>query len=220
MAKYILERNDGTAYELEGPEGASKEDLVRVLEQKMRPQQPSGGSAADRIRALRASRPAYVPPPRESTMTEEFMRTLRGTLSSGRTGLASLVGDENEQARAGLERSAAISEGYGIGPSFERVKDVYDEEGLLAAIAEGAGQIPRYIAQQLPTLAQAAAGAKAGAMLTPIPAPQAKAVGAILGAVARSCLPLPGPTSSAALKSSKKLGKKLTSTLVVRTVLR
>jgi hypothetical protein len=129
-----------------------------------------------------ASRPAYEAPPRESTMGEEFMRTLRGTLSSGRTGLMSLVGDENEQARAGLERSAAISEDYGVGPSFEKVKDVYDEEGLLAAIAEGAGQIPRYVTQQLPTLAQAIAGAKTGAMLTPGP-PQAKAIGAIAGGV-------------------------------------
>jgi hypothetical protein len=182
MAKYTLERNDGTVYELEGPEGASKEDLVRVLEQKMRPQRPpSGASAADRLRELYASRPAYEPPPRDSTMTEEFMRTLRGTLSSGRTGIASLLGDEEAQALAGLERSEAISQDYGVGPSLEQVKETYDEEGLLAAIAEGARQVPRFVTQQLPTLAQAIAGAKVGAMI-PGP-PQLKAAGAIAGGI-------------------------------------
>ena len=153
--------------------------LVRSLQRQ--PQQPSGESVADRLRALYASRPAYEAPPRESTMTEEFMRTLRGTLSSGRTGLASLIGDENEQARAGLERSAAISEDYGTGPSFEKVKETYKEEGPLAAIAEGVAQIPRYVTQQIPTLAQAIAGAKVGAMI-PGP-PQLKALGAVAGGV-------------------------------------
>ena len=182
MAKYILERNDGTAYELEGPEGASKEDLVRVLEQKLSPQQPSTGGAADRLRALRANRPAYEAPPRESGILDELMRGARGQLSSARTGLASLVGDENEQARAGLERSAAISEDYGTAPSFEKVQDTYSEEGLLAAIAEGVGQIPRYAAQLAPTIAQAAVGAKLGAKV-PGPLPL-KAAAAFLGGAA------------------------------------
>jgi hypothetical protein len=115
-------------------------------------------------------------------MTEEFMRTLRGTLSSGRTGIASLLGDEEAQALAGLERSEAISQDYGVAPSLEQVKETYGEEGLLAAIAEGARQVPRFVTQQLPTLAQAIAGAKTGAMLTPGP-PQAKAIGAIAGGV-------------------------------------
>jgi hypothetical protein len=114
-------------------------------------------------------------------MTEEFMRTLRGTLSSGRTGIASLLGDEEAQALAGLERSEAISQDYGVAPSLEQVKETYDEEGLLAAIAEGARQVPRFVTQQLPTLAQAIAGAKVGAMV-PGP-PQLKAAGAIAGGI-------------------------------------
>jgi hypothetical protein len=154
--------------------------LVRQL-QAQEAQAPTGGSVADRLRSVYSDRPAYEPPPRDSTMTEEFMRTLRGTLSSGRTGIASLLGDEEAQALAGLERSEAISQDYGVAPSLEQVKETYGEEGLLAAIGEGARQVPRFVTQQLPTLAQAIAGAKVGAMV-PGP-PQAKAVGAIAGGI-------------------------------------
>ena len=138
--------------------------LVRQL-QAQEAQAPTGESVADRLRSVYANRPAYEAPPRDSTMTEEFMRTLRGTLSSGRTGIASLLGDEEAQALAGLERSEAISQDYGVAPSLEQVKETYGEEGLLAAIAEGAKQVPRFVTQQLPTLAQAIAGAKVGAMV-------------------------------------------------------
>lgn len=154
--------------------------LVRQL-QAQEAQAPTGESVADRLRSVYSDRPAYEAPPRDSTMTEEFMRTLRGTLSSGRTGIASLLGDADAQALAGLERSEAISQDYGVAPSFEQVKETYGEEGLLAAIAEGARQVPRFVTQQLPTLAQAIAGAKAGAMI-PGP-PQLKAAGAIAGGI-------------------------------------
>ena len=155
--------------------------LVRQLQAQEAQAPTDRSSAAERIRELYANRPAYEPPPRDSTMTEEFMRTLRGTLSSGRTGIASLLGDEEAQALAGLERSEAISQDYGVAPSLEQVKETYGEEGLLAAIGEGARQVPRFVTQQLPTLAQAIAGAKVGAMV-PGP-PQAKAVGAIAGGI-------------------------------------
>jgi hypothetical protein len=155
--------------------------LVRQLQAQEAQAPTDRSSAAERIRELYANRPAYEPPPRDSTMTEEFMRTLRGTLSSGRTGIASLLGDEEAQALAGLERSEAISQDYGVAPSLEQVKETYDEEGLLAAIAEGARQVPRFVTQQLPTLAQAIAGAKVGAMV-PGP-PQLKAAGAIAGGI-------------------------------------
>ena len=157
---------------------------LAALVRQLQAQEVQGSRRFDPVAALREAQGRYQPPESvqgESTMGEEFMRTLRGTLSSGRTGLASLAGDENEQARAGLERSAAISEDYGTGPSFEKVKDVYKEDGLLAAAAEGIGQVPRYITQQLPTLAQAIAGAKVGAMI-PGP-PQLKAAGAIAGGI-------------------------------------
>jgi ATPase subunit of ABC transporter with duplicated ATPase domains len=134
MAQYTLKHKDGTVYKINGPEGASKEDLVSVLAQKQQPRD----SRSSRLEELLASQAQYDPTSRDSTLGEEFMRTLRSTLSSGRTGIASLLGDEEAQARAGLERAEAIGQDYGAAPSFEQVKETYGEEGLLAAVAEGA----------------------------------------------------------------------------------
>lgn len=163
MAQYTLTHKDGTVYELTGPEGATKEDLLRVLEHKQ-------------------GRPTPAATPRDSTMGEEFARSARSALSSARTGVMSLLGDENAQARAGLERSAEIDAAYGTAPSLEGVKQTYEDKGLLAAIGEVAGQVPRYIAQQAPVIAQGVAGAKLGATLMPIP--QFKPIAAGLGGIA------------------------------------
>jgi hypothetical protein len=152
MAKYTLERNDGTVYELEGPEGASKEDLVRVLEQKMRPQQPSGGvGPAQSLRELYASRDAAIEP-------REFSRTLPGQvgelfrgiprgavglLETAGIGASALLPEEAEQAvRGGIERVADVAS------SPFQPKAGY-EDALLGKLGEGLGSTGPFLAAGL-----------------------------------------------------------------------
>lgn len=143
--------------------------------------------AAEINRQTGATTPPSMPEPesRKSGLWEEVMRTGQQTLSQSRTGIGALLGDEEAAALAGLERGQAIDESYGTPPSLEELKNVYEDEGALAALGELVfSQAPRFVAQQVPTLAQGAAGAKVGAALVPVPHPVAKLFGAGLGALA------------------------------------
>lgn len=152
MAKYTLERNDGTVYELEGPEGASKEDLVRVLGQKMRPQQLSGGvGPTQSLRELYASRDAAFEP-------REFRRTLPGQvgelfrgiprgavglLKTAGVGASALLPERAEEAvRGGIERVAeAASTPFQPKAGYE--------DALLSKLGEGLGSTGPFLAAGL-----------------------------------------------------------------------
>jgi hypothetical protein len=149
MAKYTLERNDGTVYELEGPEGASKEDLVRVLEQKMRPQQPSGGvGPAQSLRELYAGRDAAIEP-REFSRTiagragEVFRGIPRGAvglLETAATGASALLPEGPERAA----REMIARTGEAAAAPFQP-KPGY-EDSISAQFGEAAGSFVPFLA--------------------------------------------------------------------------
>jgi len=115
--------------------------------------------------------------PEAPTMGGEFGRSVESILSSLRTTGSAVFGDEEEAALAGLERQQKIGEEYGEGPSFERVKRAYEEDGLLSAAGEAVSQIPSAVAGQLPILGALGAGATAGQVAIPVPG-----LGAAIGA--------------------------------------
>jgi len=117
--------------------------------------------------------------PEGPTMGGEFGRSVASLLSSLRTTGAAAFGDEEEAALAGLERQQQIGEKYGEGPSLERVKRAYREDGLLSAAGEAISQIPSAVAGQLPVMGALATGAMAGQAVIPIPY-----VGGAIGAAA------------------------------------
>jgi uncharacterized protein YfcZ (UPF0381/DUF406 family) len=106
-------------------------------------------------------------------------------VSSGQTALESVTKGGEEAARRAQERQSDIQRRLGEGASLERLKKVYEEQGLLPAAKELASQIPSAIAEQAPnigaTLGGAAAGAAAGSVLP--------GVGTVLGGIAGAALP-------------------------------
>lgn len=115
---------------------------------------------------------------RKSTIGSEIVRGGKQLASSVQTGAESLFGSPEEAARAGISRSEKIGEAAGEGVSFEALKKVYEDKGLLSAAGEAISQVPRALAGQVPQLAAMAGGAKLGAMAGTAVAP---GVGTVVG---------------------------------------
>lgn len=171
MAEYIVTASNGKRYRVEGPAGAPEELVKQNLDRQL----------AQREFLSRPRAEAPTAAPERSTMLEEVKRSARGLASGARTGIEALLGDPEQAALEGIQRGTNISEDYGVAPSFAGLKDVYENEGILAAIGEGASQVPRFIAQQAPVLAQLAAAGKIGASL-PLPPQLRPIAGAITAA--------------------------------------
>ncbi len=108
-------------------------------------------------------------------------------LSSGRAGLAGLIGSPEEAAAAGLERGKRINTEYADQIGLDKVKEAYGR-GVLPAVGEVARQVPLAFAEQFPNLAAMAGSARAGAMAGARLGPYGGIAGGIAGALAPSAL--------------------------------
>lgn len=105
------------------------------------------------------------------------------SLLSGYKTAAGAITDPEEAARAALQRQAAREEKYQSPTSLERVKQVYEEKGLLPAAGEVLSQIPPAISEQLPQMGALFTGARLGSMAGSAIAPgPGTLVGGVLGA--------------------------------------
>ena len=184
MPIYSIQGPDGKIYEIEGPAGATKAQVVAAIQAKMQASAPA---------------PAPVPMPVvEPAKKEGFGAALgkgiEGILSPSRTAIGALTGSAEEAALAGLKRSEESP--YADQVSLDKVKQAY-QRGLLPAAGEVARQIPLAITEQAPNIAATLGSAKAGSLLgaklgTVIAPGVGTAVGTIgggiLGAVAPSLL--------------------------------
>lgn len=153
---------------------------------------PEGTSKLQAIELAETKYPeAFGLPPRaekRSLVKDIATEAGRGVATLGSqayTGLATLLGDEEAAAKAGLERGKSISEYFG--PSAigtERVGKAYEAKGLTGAAGEVARQILPAVAGQAGTLATTAAGAAIGARLGSL----ASVPGALIGGIAGGAL--------------------------------
>lgn len=123
--------------------------------------------------------------PKTGGVVPSLKRGYEQLVSAGQTALESVTKGGEEAAMRAQERQADIQSRLGEGASFERLKDVYNQQGILAAAKELGGQIPSAIAEQLPnigaTLGGAAAGAAAGSVVP--------GVGTVLGGITGAFAP-------------------------------
>jgi len=110
------------------------------------------------------------------------------TLSQLRSGIGALFGSGEEAARAGLARGEDINKRYADQVSLEKVKQAYNDKGLLSAAGEAVSQVPSAIAEQLPNLATSLGGARLGALAGSPFGPVGSIVGGGVGLVAPSFL--------------------------------
>jgi hypothetical protein len=121
-------------------------------------------------------------------------------LSPAQTGIQALLGNEEEAARAGLKRQEEEAKKF-EGPSFARIGQKYDQNGVLSAAKEVATDIPVALAQQAPLITAMGVGSWigggiggtlggiGGSFVTPVVGTAAGAVGgAALGAKVGSAI--------------------------------
>ena len=104
-------------------------------------------------------------------------------VSQSRTGIASLFGNPEEQALAGLERSKALEEQYKDvrGTDVEKIKAPWERGEYGKAALEAASQSPYAIAENLPQIAGMGLGTIAGGTIGTLLGPAGTAAGAVAG---------------------------------------
>ena len=122
-------------------------------------------------------------PARKKGVLAQASKGLESLISSGRTAGASLLGDKDEAAKAGLARSRDIGSRYEEGADLEKVKKAYEERGLLSAAGEAVSQVPGAIAEQGANIASLAASGRLGSTLGSAFGAKGRLVGGALGAL-------------------------------------
>ncbi len=187
MPIYSVQGPDGRVYDVEGPAGASEQDILSFVAQNLDSLKP------------------------ETKKKEGIGAALgKGTeslISQTRTGLASLFGDAEEAAKKGLERGKDIGERYEDMTSLERVQKAYEERGLLPAAGEVASQVPTAIAEQAPNIAATVASAKLGQKLGSAFGPAGRIVGGLGGAAVPSLLQQFGGNIERQAQEGKEISK-------------
>ena len=128
-----------------------------------------------------------APKPKEGLIAG-LEKGAESTLSQLRSGIGSLIGSPEEAARAGLERGEDINKRYAQQVSLDKVKQAYEDKGLLSAAGEALGQIPYALAEQIPNLVTNIGGARLGALAGSPFGPVGSIIGGGAGFIAPSVL--------------------------------
>jgi hypothetical protein len=166
MPTYSITAPNGKTYSIEGPAGATQDDVIRQIlardPEAGTPMQPRKGLLAD------------------------VAGGATNLLNIGRTGIAALMGDSNAAAQAGLEREKNLQQQYESGFQPEKILSEYDKGNYLSAAGEAVKQVPSAVAGLLPSIGQeagliAAGRLGGGALGALVPVPGAAAIGATAG---------------------------------------
>ena len=160
MAKFKVTVPNGQIYVVNAPADTSDADVSAAAEEEYN-------------KYLAEIEPA-------ANSKEAFLGGAKRLWSSAKTGIMGLV-DPDKAAVEGAERDQQIHERPG--GSLEKLKDVYHQKGLPAAIYEGASQLPTTIAEQAPNLGVMFTGARLGAMAGTPAGPWGTAIGGVTGAL-------------------------------------
>jgi hypothetical protein len=173
MPIYRVKTPDGKTYRINGPAGASREEVISAVQ-----------SSLDRQLAKQTEAPEeeYLFP-KEAGTWAQLKRGAKEMISSMQTAGEAITGSPEEAAKRGLERGKEIESQYEGGPSLERLKQAYEERGVLGAGKELIGSIPEALAGQGANIGTAIAGARLGAMAGAPLGPVGVGGGAIAGAL-------------------------------------
>lgn len=186
MPIYSIKGPDGKTYSLEGPAGATREQVIQEVKKQQYNQLISGSNKQ-----------------REGTagFFEGIVGGAKNILSGSQTAVEAPFISGEEAALRGIERQKGRTERPGF--SLDEITKTYEQDGLLSAAGETLSQIPGAIGEQLPFLASMKAGFAAGSAL-PLP-PQAKLLAGVAGSLLTPFLVSSG--SAMERKASEQLKK-------------
>jgi hypothetical protein len=127
-------------------------------------------------------------------------------LGSAQTTLESPFG-ANKAAERGLQRGEELGKKYEDQIGLDRLKQVYEQKGLIGAGGELARQVPLALAEQAPNIAASLGSARLGAMAGSAFGPVGTVVGGGLGALAPSAMQLFGSNVERQAAEQKQAGQ-------------
>jgi len=158
MPIYKVEGPDGRVYSVEGPAGASPDEVVEFVRANYKQLKPKEGLGA------------------------AVSKGIESLISTGRTAVGTVTGSPEEAVKEGLARGEDMGKRYADEIGLDKVKEAYEKKGLLSAVGEVGRQIPLALAEQAPNLAASLGSARAGAALGSFAGPVGTVVGGIGGA--------------------------------------
>lgn len=185
MPTYSITGPDGKLYSIDGPEGASREEVIAAIQQQL------------------ASQPQQAPQEGTAGFFEAAKGSAKRLLSSGQTALTAPFGAE-EAAQAGVARQEAITERPGA--SLEQVKEKF-KEGILPGVGEAISQIPGALGEFAPQAGSMLATGRLGAMAGSMFGPVGTAIGGVGGALLGSFLPQAGSNIERQAQEAQAAGK-------------
>jgi len=156
MPLYQITGPDGNLYEIEGPEGATRQQVISAVQKRMSSQEDA--SAEARLQQLRAEREELLKPkPTVGGSIKEFGKGLVpgavGLLETAGTGIASMLPDDTEKAaREKIKELAGIAKKpFEAGAGYE--------DSVMRKLGEGLGStLPFFAAGPLGLAGRVAAG--------------------------------------------------------------
>jgi len=127
-------------------------------------------------------------------------------LGSAQTTLESSFG-ANKAAERGLQRGEELGKKYEDQIGLDRLKQAYEQKGLIGAGGELARQVPLALAEQAPNIAASLGSARLGAMAGSAFGPVGTVVGGGLGALAPSAMQLFGSNVERQAAEQKQAGQ-------------
>lgn len=149
MRTFKVAAPDGNIYTVTAPDTATDEELIATVRQHL------GDVEAPAPQATQG----------KAGFLESAITTGKSMLSQSRTGMEALGGDPTAAAQAGLARQESLAPDAQRMASFDDVKQAYKDKGLMGAASQVVSSLPSALGQITPSIAQTAAGARAGAML-------------------------------------------------------
>lgn len=128
--------------------------------------------------------------PEEATLGSAAAGGFEQLKSAWGTTFDAFTQDPNEVAQRGIREQQRIAREQGVMPSFSRVGDVYEQQGVLPAAGQVISDAPTAAAGQAANIASTIGGGVLGAKIGSIAGPVGAGIGAGIGAIGTAFPPL------------------------------
>lgn len=144
--------------------------------------------------------------PKKKGVGAALAKGFESFLGAGQTTLESPFG-ANKAAERGLQRGEELGKKYEDQIGLDRLKQAYEQKGLIGAGGELARQVPLALAEQAPNIAASLGSARLGAMAGSPFGPVGAGIGALGGALAPSAMQLFGSNVERQAAEQKQAGQ-------------
>jgi hypothetical protein len=183
-----FEMPDGRIGRFEVPDGTSPEEAQQLISRSL------------------GNIPAAEEAPKKKGVGAALSKGFESFLGAGQTTFESPFG-ANKAAERGLQRGEALDKKYEDQVSLDKLKQAYEQKGIIGAGGELARQVPLALAEQAPNIAASLGSARLGAMAGSAFGPIGTVVGGGLGALAPSALQLFGSNVERQAAEQKQAGQ-------------